>query len=74
MILFAAAFLGFSCPNDVSDLQVLLRGYSQFRSPRNCREFFICVNGSPRVQFCQLGLVFDEVTRTCVEPELVPGW
>ncbi|KAG0712724.1 Protein obstructor-E [Chionoecetes opilio] len=68
----SAAYLGFSCPI-VDGAQFLLKGYSQHRSPRSCQEFFICVNGSPRVQSCQLGLVFDEVNRTCVEPELVQG-
>ncbi|XP_050692032.1 protein obstructor-E-like [Eriocheir sinensis] len=69
----AAAFLGFSCPADVGSNQLLLLGFQQFRSPRDCREFFICVGTSPRVQYCQLGLVFDEVNKTCVEPELVQG-
>ncbi|KAK4311520.1 hypothetical protein Pmani_016988 [Petrolisthes manimaculis] len=67
------AFLGFSCPPAGNNIQVLLRGFPQFRSPRDCRQFFICVNESPRLQFCQLGLVFNEETYTCDEPETVRG-
>ncbi|KAK8739354.1 hypothetical protein OTU49_003593 [Cherax quadricarinatus] len=69
----AEAYLGFSCPNSVDTNQLLLSGYPQFRSPRDCRQFFICVNTSPRLQFCQLGLVFNEETYTCDEPQNVRG-
>ncbi|KAG7176355.1 obstructor-E-like 2 [Homarus americanus] len=67
----SAAFLGFSCPAESNTLA--LGGYTQHSSPRDCRQFFICVNSSPRLQFCQLGLVFDEVTYTCVDPQYVSG-
>ncbi|XP_063840607.1 protein obstructor-E-like [Scylla paramamosain] len=67
----AAAFLGFSCPPVTGN--VLLSGYTQHRSQRDCREYFICVNGNPRVHYCQLGLVYEEATRQCVDPDLVQG-
>ncbi|XP_071546334.1 protein obstructor-E-like [Panulirus ornatus] len=69
----AEAFLGFACPESGAFDQILLRGHPKFRSPRDCREFFLCVGKSPRLQFCQLGLVFDELTGSCEEPENVQG-
>ena len=69
MLLIIAAFLGFSCPPNSG-----LQGFQKFKSPTDCRQYFICMNESPRLLACELGHVFDERTGNCVDPGLVPGW
>jgi hypothetical protein len=39
----------------------------------DCAKFYICLNGvSPRAQGCELGLVYNTVTKQCDSPENVP--
>ncbi|KAK7084832.1 Chitin-binding domain type 2 [Halocaridina rubra] len=69
----SAAFLGFSCPEQADLSQILLYGHARLRSPRDCRQFFICVGASPRMNSCELGTVFNEDANNCDEPENVRG-
>lgn len=69
----AEAYLGFSCPNEPAASQVLALGVPSYRSPRDCRKFFLCAGRSPRLQTCELGKVFNEEISGCDEPETVRG-
>jgi len=41
--------------------------------PEDCAKFYICLNGvKPRLQGCELGLVYNTVTQACDAPENVP--
>ena len=41
----------------------------------DCAKFYICLNGiSPREQGCELGLVYNELSKQCDAPENVPEW
>ncbi|XP_063840589.1 protein obstructor-E-like [Scylla paramamosain] len=64
----AVAFLGFSCPATPG-----VSGYTQHKSHRDCREYFVCDNGNPRAHYCELGLVYNEATQQCADPSLVQG-
>merc|ERR1712215_162199 len=64
----ADAFLGFSCPKtDVVEFN--MDGFDTYASPRDCRDFFLCVRGNPRIQLCEYGTVFNDKTGACDEPE-----
>ncbi|XP_064111780.1 protein obstructor-E-like [Macrobrachium nipponense] len=69
----SSAFLGFTCPEQQDPAQLLLYGHARLRSPRDCRQFFICVGPSPRLNHCELGQVFNEAANSCDEPENVAG-
>ncbi|CAL4129365.1 unnamed protein product [Meganyctiphanes norvegica] len=69
----AAAFLGVQCPAQ-RDLEAeALFGHLRIASPRNCRQFFICVDQSPRLNACEEGTVYNPDTSGCDEPEAVRG-
>merc|ERR1711953_1560869 len=41
--------------------------------PEDCAKFYICLNGvTPRAQGCELGLVYNDITKQCDGPENVP--
>uniref|UniRef100_A0A6A7FTW4 Chondroitin proteoglycan-2-like n=1 Tax=Hirondellea gigas TaxID=1518452 RepID=A0A6A7FTW4_9CRUS len=69
----AEAFLGFACPSEDDPNQVAATGFAMYRSSRDCREFFLCLNHSPRLQICDLGRVYNADTDACDEPENVNG-
>jgi len=64
----AEEYLGFSCP-DSEEEAFSASGYKFFASSRDCRDYFICVRGNPRLQLCELGKVFNEAIGACDEPE-----
>ncbi|KAF2348055.1 Chitin binding domain [Trinorchestia longiramus] len=70
----AEDYLGFSCPSEPDQAQLLTIGTPRYRSSRDCRQFFLCVGASPRLQTCDLGRVFNDDIHACDEPENVKGW
>jgi len=47
--------------------------HPKYADPNDCQKFYICLNGiSPREQGCELGLVYNELTKQCDAPENVP--
>jgi len=65
----AEEYLGFSCPAP-SDPGL---GFVPYASPRDCRQFFLCVGTSPRLQVCDIGRVFNPEIGACDEPENSSG-
>merc|ERR1711928_183742 len=60
-------------PKGPSDLCPRLNGFYSHPDPGDCAKFYICLNGiSPREQGCELGLVYNEVSKQCDAPENVP--
>ena len=48
---------------------------SRYSDSDDCAKFYICLNGiSPREQGCELGLVYNELSKQCDAPENVPEW
>ena len=46
---------------------------SRYSDSDDCAKFYICLNGiSPREQGCELGLVYNELSKQCDAPENVP--
>ena len=66
---------GFTCPEvKASDLGVS-DPHPKYADPDDCAKFYICLNGiSPRAQGCELGLVYNTITRQCDSPENVAEW
>ena len=61
----------FSCPTSRT------RGvYSKHAHPEDCRQYFVCINGTPREYGCPLGSVFKITTDgndgKCTDPNDVP--
>merc|ERR1712212_525414 len=52
----AEEYLGFSCPDSAS-----FEG-SLYASPRDCRDYFLCVRGKAQLQICEYGKVFNDET------------
>lgn len=72
-IIFATAYLGFSCPS-AKESGYLTGELRFFRSPQDCQRYYVCVNGRPRLQNCGEGNAFNELINTCDAAENVTGW
>ena len=65
---------GFKCPDQTLEAGVL-DPHPKYADPEDCAKFYICLNGvTPRAQGCELGLVYNDVTKQCDGPENVPEW
>jgi len=64
---------GFKCPAiDPTSPEGLSDPHPKYPDPDDCAKFFICLNGvSPREQGCELGLVYNTLTKQCDSPENV---
>lgn len=60
----AEAYLGFRCPSG-SD--------QQFYKTNNCKHYFSCPNGKPRLNACPSGFAFSEELAQCTEIQNVAG-
>ena len=68
---------GFSCPASDGAFDPLRTSdpHPKYPDADDCAKFYICLNGvSPRAQGCELGLVYNTVTKQCDSPENVPEW
>lgn len=66
---------GFQCPEvkKAEDGFGLTDPHPKYADAEDCAKFYICLNGvSPRVQGCELGLVYNTVSNQCDAPENVP--
>merc|ERR1712241_976541 len=60
-------------PKGTSDLCPRLNGFYAHPDPAVCTKFYSCLNGvTPRAQGCELGLVYNDITKQCDGPENVP--
>lgn len=59
------AYLNFRCPAGALDQQ-------SYRT-NNCRHFYSCTNGKPRLNACYKGMAFSEELSQCTDIENVPG-
>ena len=65
---------GFKCPDQTLEAGIL-DPHPKYADAEDCAKFYICLNGvSPRAQGCELGLVYNDVTKQCDGPENVPEW
>nr|CAD7455182.1 unnamed protein product [Timema tahoe] len=58
----AEAYLGFTCPQSEG---VFGDDYRFFRNAADCKKYFICVNGRPRLYGCGEGNAFNEDIGGC---------
>lgn len=67
---------GFSCPiGPVTGPNGNLLPHPTFPHPDDCAKFYICRNGmAPQKGQCEEGLVYNEDSFRCTEPEIVQGW
>jgi len=67
---------GFQCPEaSPTDEFGQYDPHPKYADTDDCAKFFICLNGiSPREQGCELGLVYNELSKQCDAPENVPEW
>ena len=66
---------GFKCPDVSASPAGVLDPHPKYADPEDCAKFYICLNGvSPRAQGCELGLVYNDITKQCDGPENVPEW
>jgi len=65
---------GFQCPEaSPTDEFGQYDPHPKYADTDDCAKFFICLNGiSPREQGCELGLVYNELSKQCDAPENVP--
>merc|ERR1712117_1013460 len=65
---------GFTCPEKApTDEFGQFDPHPKYSDSDDCAKFYICLNGiSPREQGCELGLVYNEVSKQCDAPENVP--
>jgi len=65
---------GFQCPSNApTDEFGQFDPHPKYADPNDCAKFYVCLNGiSPREQGCELGLVYNELTKQCDAPENVP--
>merc|ERR1712203_1165092 len=65
---------GFTCPDKApTDEFGQFDPHPKYSDSDDCAKFYICLNGiSPREQGCELGLVYNEVSKQCDAPENVP--
>lgn len=59
----AEAYLGVTCPRIETDDPV------SYAHPKDCRKYYTCVQGRPRLQQCDLDQAFDDYTGRCVNKE-----
>uniref|UniRef100_A0A069DPZ6 Putative chitin binding peritrophin-a domain protein n=1 Tax=Panstrongylus megistus TaxID=65343 RepID=A0A069DPZ6_9HEMI len=66
---------GFSCPEgEVMGPNGRTLPHPTFAHPDDCQKFYICRNGvEPQYGSCPAGMVYNEETFKCDEPENVPG-
>lgn len=62
---------GFSCPDPSAAEQA--GTYTRHPHPDDCRKFFVCIVGTPRMYGCELGNVYNIESTQCDDPENVPG-
>lgn len=67
---------GFKCPEgEVSGPNGRILPHPTFPHPEDCAKFYICRNGvNPQYGSCSGGLVYNEDSFKCDDPENVPGW
>ena len=67
---------GFSCPpGDVTGPSGRILPHPTYPHPDDCAKFYICRNGMvPQKGQCDDGLVYNEDSFRCTEPEIVQGW
>lgn len=67
---------GFSCPDgDVIGPNGRILPHPTFAHPDDCQKFYICRNGvTPQYGSCSSGLVYNEISFKCDDPDNVPGW
>ena len=67
---------GFQCPSSApTDEFGQFDPHPKYADPNDCAKFYICLNGiSPREQGCELGLVYNELSKQCDAPENVLEW
>lgn len=67
---------GFSCPEgEVMGPNGRTLPHPTFAHPDDCQKFYICRNGvEPQYGSCPAGMVYNEETFKCDEPDNVPGW
>jgi len=65
---------GFKCPAlPLENAGLMSDPHPKYADPEDCAKFFICLNGvTPRAQGCELGLVYNTLTKQCDSPENVP--
>merc|ERR1712079_75048 len=65
---------GFQCPSNApTDEFGQFDPHPKYAEPNDYAKFYVCLNGiSPREQGCELGLVYNELTKQCDAPENVP--
>jgi len=65
---------GFTCPEKApTDEFGQFDPHPKYSDSDDCAKFYICLNGiSPREQGCELGLVYNELSKQCDAPENVP--
>ncbi|XP_076319334.1 uncharacterized protein LOC143230143 [Tachypleus tridentatus] len=75
------AIVGFTCPVSTYD-EIQNYGNPKYPDPHDCRRYFVCVSTYddptrakilPRLQTCEYGQVFNEVTLKCDYSVNVPG-
>ncbi|XP_073982314.1 protein obstructor-E-like [Rhodnius prolixus] len=66
---------GFSCPEgEVMGPNGRTLPHPTFAHPDDCQKFYICRNGvEPQYGSCPAGMVYNEETFKCDEPDNVPG-
>ena len=66
---------GFTCPEAQAGAAGFSDPHPKYADPDDCAKFYICLNGiSPRAQGCELGLVYNTLTKQCDSPENVAEW
>ncbi|XP_017761627.1 PREDICTED: chondroitin proteoglycan 2-like [Eufriesea mexicana] len=68
----AEAFLGFRCPEELSNPEHRYQ-IRFFRSILDCQRYYVCVNGRPRLQNCGAGRAFNELIDACDAAANVTG-
>ncbi|CAG9575659.1 unnamed protein product [Danaus chrysippus] len=69
----AEAFLGFRCPPVPESRELgAPAGFRFYRSPSNCQNYFLCINGKPRRLSCGGYSAFDESSESCISAVDIP--
>ena len=65
---------GFTCPK-LDAAEAIQEPHPRDPHPTDCQKFYVCLNGvTPREQNCDLGEVFNTVSKMCDVPENVAEW
>jgi len=71
----ANAVAGITCP--ASGTAAAVGAFSRHAHPEDCRQYFVCFDGTPREYGCPIGTVFQigasEGSGQCADPKAVPG-